>query len=323
MAPQLTCTSCSGTFGPTIFANRHVLICRFCNLRKVISDDLKVALQEIAALKEKVKALEEFATLNVAVTPELEVTITTPSSPTPTPSPQTTITTNTNPVPPQEEFHTVTNGVRPRRRNFLPITMCQNRFQLLPDQVDVDDNEEVRLVGDSMVRGQLTEFCSRAPRTRKRFCIPGGGVDDVTAAIDEVANLAPNNTTYVIHVGTNDVVRTRSEVLIEKYKDMIRTYKERSHRIIISGIIPRIQAGRRFYNIATSVNRRLATICREENVGFIDMWDNFYYDKSLFADDGVHLNEVGAARFGRLLSGAVSEYRSKNGTVHALPSQEV
>ena len=65
--------------------------------------------------------------------------------------------------------------------------------------------------------------------------------------------------------------------------------------------------------MATSMNRRLANLCGEESVGFVDTWDSFFYDRSLFEEDGVHLNDVGAARFGRLLNDAVEKYRSKNG----------
>ena len=133
------------------------------------------------------------------------------------------------------------------------------------------------------------------------------------ASLDEVSNLAPANTMYVVHVGTNNVQLTRSEELIAKYKRLIQNFKNKSQNVILSGIIPRIKANQRFFNVATSMNRRLANLCREENVGFVDTWDSFFYDRSLFEKDGVHLNEVGAARFGRLLNDAVEEYRSKNG----------
>lgn len=279
-------------------------------------DELQAALQKIDALTETVKALQEFATMNVGVTSAPTVSVEAPSVPT---APTTHPTTNS--VPQQERFSAVRNGARPNPRRIIPITTCQNRFQILSDQNVEDDNEEVRLVGDSMVRGQLTEFCGRAPRTRKRFCIPGGGLDDVIATADEVASQAPDNTTYVIHVGTNDVEKTRSEDLLNKYRQLIRNFKERSGKLILSGIIPRLAAGRRFLNAATSVNRRLATMCREEDIGFVDTWNDFYYDKTLFSEDGIHLNQVGAARFGRLLSEAVKEFRSKNGAVHARPRQ--
>ncbi len=130
----------------------------------------------------------------------------TPAPATSLPAPRVPDTTN-DVVTTQKDFRVVKNNVTPRRR-IIPITSCQNRFQILSDTRDDEDTEKVILVGDSIVRGQLTEFCGRAPRTRKRFCIPGGGVQDVIAAVDVVVSQAPTTTTFVIHVGTNGVHRT-------------------------------------------------------------------------------------------------------------------
>ena len=298
MAPQITCTSCSGSFGPTIFADRNNPVCRFCKIREKTSQDLLAALSKIEALTTKVETLSEFVSLNVG---------------THTPPPLDTDADNVT-VTPQEDFQVVRNNVRPRRR-IMPITKCQNRFRILSDTAD--DEEEVRLIGDSLVRGQLTEFVARAPATRRRFCIPGGGVQDVIDSVNEVTDQAPATTTYVIHVGTNDIQRFRSEELLDKYRQMIKAYKEKSSKVILSGIIPRRHAGQRFFSCATSINRRLANLCSEENIGFVNTWDHFYYDASLFSFDGLHLSQVGAARFGRLLDSAARDFRSKNGNVLA------
>lgn len=332
MAPQRTCTSCSGKFGPTMFVDTDVQICRFCQLREKIADELNAAHRKIDALTTKLESLQEFATLNVGVPSAQETTtmstaipVHTVPVPVPTPAATLDVAENNNDstlTPPQDNFQLVRNNVHPSTstRKVIPTT-CQNRFKILAIDEE-EETEEVRLVGDSMVRGQLTEFCARAPRTRKRFCIPGGGVDDIVAAVEEVSRLAPASTTYVIHVGSNDVQRTRSEELLCKYRRLIRSFKEKSNRILISGIVPRIDVENRFYNIATSTNRRLAKLCREEDIGFVDTWDHFYYDKSLFSGDGVHLNEVGAARLGRLLNDAVKDFRSKNG-VNQTPDRVV
>ena len=63
-----------------------------------------------------------------------------------------------------------------------------------------------------------------------------------------------------------------------KYKEMIQKYKTKSRNIIISGILLRIKVDARFYNIAFSTNNRLKTLCQQENVEFIDMWNDFYND---------------------------------------------
>lgn len=325
MAPQIKCRSCSGIFGPSTFKDRDTRICRFCEIieegkrerdqliqkieqgnseRDELRRELVAANGKIDSLSTELKTLREFTSANVGVAASTgeatPATTSTAVSPTNAPGSRDT-----------HVFRLVRNNVRPKIRRFMPTT-CQNRFQILTDTSD-EEEEEVRLVGDSIVGGQLEEFCARAPNKRKRFCIRGGGVDDVIAAVDEVADQAPPNTMYVVHVGTNDVVRTRSEELIAKYKRLIQSFKEKSSRIIISGIIPRMGANHRFFNVASSTNRRLANLCNEEGIGFVDTWDDFYYDRTLFVKDGVHLNQVGSARFGRLLHEAVKEYRSKNG----------
>lgn len=61
---------------------------------------------------------------------------------------------------------------------------------------DDDDTKEVRIVSDYMIRSKLTVTCGRATRSRKRFCILVGGVNNVIATVDEVASLAPDNPTY-------------------------------------------------------------------------------------------------------------------------------
>ena len=81
---------------------------------------------------------------------------------------------------------------------------------------------------------------------------------------------------------------------------------------MISGVLPRISADNLFYSKAFSLNNRLQSLCREEGIEFIDMWNDFYRQTGLFQSDGLHLSAVGAARFGRLLSKAVRSFWAKN-----------
>ena len=188
--------------------------------------------------------------------------------------------------------------------------MCSNRFAILDDD---DEPHPTVLVGDSIIRRQLTEFCGRRPHKRRQFCIPGAGVDDVTAAIDEVAADTTDNTLFVIHAGTNDIKNTRSEELLDKYRRLLLQYKAKSTNILISGVLPRINAENLFYSRAFSLNNRLKSLCREQGVHFVDMWNDFYDQTNLFQRDGLHLSGVGASRFGRLLNDAVKDFWAKNG----------
>lgn len=231
---------------------------------------------------------------------------------------------NSRPASQDNEFQPVRNGAKPPRKvPELEDPITYNSFQVLAEIKE--DEFETRLVGDSMIKGQLKEFCGRSSNgRRKRYSYSGGTLDHMIDVCDLVTDKADDNTVVIIHAGTNDVHTTRSEELLEKYRRLIKRYKEKisDKNIVISGILPRTkdtrkgkerkQISNRFYNVAFSTNNRLKNLCTEENVNFVNFWDNFYYDSDLFCPDGLHLNELGSARFGRLLCNELSALRAKN-----------
>ena len=164
-----------------------------------------------------------------------------------------------------------------------------------------------------MIRQQLTEFCGRVKHRRRLYCMLGAGIDDVTEMMDKVSKEATSDTLFVIHAGTNDVRKTRSEELLDKYRKLIQQYKTKSNNILISGVLPRVAADDLFYSKAFSLNNRLRNLCKDQGVEFVDMWNEFYNRSGLFHSDGLHLLAVGADRFGRLLSEAVRSFWAKNG----------
>ena len=192
----------------------------------------------------------------------------------------------------------------------VPIE-TQNSFSPLADLVN--EPEDSIVVGVSMIRHQLEEFCGRAPKRRKRYCYPGAKIDDITKALEDITAKEKHDSLYIVHVGTNDVKNTNSEELLEKYKRLIGTLKEKRSKFIVSGILPRIGAENQFYNEAFSTNDRLKSLCSKENVEFLNLWNHFYDQRILFNHDGLHLNPVGSARLGILLSDAVEAHRTKNG----------
>ena len=307
------CDDCKGRFTKPFFLNSPV--CRMCVDRRRLLG-LEEAVTEwqnkYQDMKMKFDTLHEFVTANVGITlPSLVER----------PPPETAPPQNHPPASQDNEFRPVRNGAKPTRpsRNLQSPTTF-NRFQVLGEVME--DDFETRLVGDSMVRGQLVEFCGRSSNSRrKRYCYPGAKLDDITAVCDDVTSDADQNTLLIVHAGTNDVLATRSEELLEKYRRMINRFKSKvdGKNIIISDILPRVGAEQIFYDRAFSTNNRLQTLCAQENVQFINLWNNFYHDTHLYQADGVHLNSVGAARFGRLLCDQVSRHKSKN-AVRATPT---
>ena len=320
-----TCEDCRCKVASQYFNNSS--FCRFCVDRKRHNneiqeikkkyDSLKEQYDSLKDLKGKYEALLEFVSANVGTTP--------PSLASSASQERPSYADVVRPQPASQDdgFQLVRNGAKPPRRppKLMKRLTYGNRFQVLGEIKE--DEFETRLVGDSMIRFQLREFCGRSPNgRRKRYCYKGATVDDMTAVCDTVTDKADENTVIMIHAGTNDVQSTRSEELLEKYQRMIKKYKEKVNEknIVISGILPRKFGDKSFFNKAFSTNNRLKTLCAEENVNFVNFWDHFYFNKRLFWIDGLHLNKWGSARFGRLLCNELSALRAKNGSTAHPPA---
>ncbi|KAK4321045.1 hypothetical protein Pmani_008153 [Petrolisthes manimaculis] len=195
--------------------------------------------EENRQLKRKYDSLQEFVTSNIApgrqeesplysqvtrgthrATPtHASVTPTRPPVSTPTPDPTPAATRPTD----SPRISTGTNTSQARQvtasKTYLPI-ITSNRYQVLTEPIE--EEGEIKLIGDSIIRGLLEEFCGRAPNNRKRYCIPGAGIKDIITAHEDITMDATNNTCFILHTGTNDLKRTKSEEQMEKYREAIR-----------------------------------------------------------------------------------------------------
>ena len=55
-----------------------------------------------------------------------------------------------------------------------------------------------------------------------------------------------------------------------------------------------------------AVNRMVERLCKEEDVGYVDLWDSCVGKEGMYVRDGLHLSGKGAAVFAEGLSGAVA-----------------
>lgn len=103
---------------------------------------------------------------------------------------------------------------RIKQKHLLPITM-PNKFQILT--YVQDEAFEVLLVGDSIICDQLIKYCVRVRRgARKRYSVPGTGINCVTDALNKLTSNTTKNTLCVFHGRTNDIQHKSSEELLEK-----------------------------------------------------------------------------------------------------------
>ena len=114
--------------------------------------------------------------------------------------------------------------------------------------------------------------------------------------------------TILVHVGTNNADKEGTTAIVDKYRNLQKRTKEaRVRQIILSGILPvfgnRIDGYRNSKRMA--INGMMKRLCKEEDVGYVDLWDSFVGKEDMYVRDGLHLSGKGAAVFAEGLSGAV------------------
>ena len=120
----------------------------------------------------------------------------------------------------------------------------------------------------------------------------------------------------MVHVGTNNADKEGTTTIVYRYRTLLKKTKEaRVGQIILSGILPVF--GNRIDGYCNStrmaINGMTKRLCKEEDVGYVDLWDSFVGIEEMYASDGLHLSGKGAAAFSEGLSGAVASGLGKVG----------
>ena len=160
-------------------------------------------------------------------------------------------------------------------------------------------------VGDSIVR-----------KTDRRVgkgkdvvvCLPGARIEHVTERVEKIMGRGKGGT-ILVHVGTNNADKEGTTAIVDKYRNLLKKTKEaRVGQVILSGILPvfgnRIEGYRNSKRMA--INGMMKRLCKEEDVGYVDLWDSFVGKEDMYVRDGLHLSGTGAAVFAEGLSGAVT-----------------
>ena len=159
-------------------------------------------------------------------------------------------------------------------------------------------------VGDSIVR----KTDSRLNKGEDVVvCLPGARIEHVTARVEKIMGRGKGGT-ILVHIGTNNADKEGTTAIVDKYSKLLKKTKEaRVGQIILSGILPvfgnRIDGYRNSKRMA--INGMVKRLCKEEDVGYVDLWDSFVGKEEMYLRDGLHLSGKGAAVFAEGLSGAV------------------
>ena len=146
-------------------------------------------------------------------------------------------------------------------------------------------------VGDSIVR-KTDRVLNKGDDVV--VCLPGAKIEAITERVENKGG------SVLVHVGTNNLEREGTTAIVRKYRNLVRTLKQtRVQHEILSGILPAIgRRGHRYRNChGIAINMLVQKLCREEEVGFVDLWGNFVGRADMYMKDGLHLSGKGAAVF--------------------------
>ena len=195
-----------------------------------------------------------------------------------------------------------------------------NRFSVLGETEEEEEGERevtITVVGDSRVRGMGREFCV-GKKGRLVVCEPGARVEHVTNKLKgplgaaqsmTQANMAAEHV-VITHVGVNDVAAGKSEAVMRKYVELITTLRQRRCRGIVTRIIPRLGPSPEegvWYSRAMGLNQRVAKLCHEHGIPFLDLWGDFYGKQDLYCWDGLHFSESGTKLLSKKYEEALNE----------------
>ena len=135
--------------------------------------------------------------------------------------------------------------------------------------------------------------------------LPGAKIEAITERVENIVGSGKGGS-VLVHVGTNNVEREDTTAIVRKYRNLVRTLKQtRVEQVILSGILPG-RRGHRYRNCwGMTINMLVKKLCREEEVGFVDLWGSFVGRADMYMKDRLHLSGKGAAVFVDGLSAAV------------------
>ena len=157
-------------------------------------------------------------------------------------------------------------------------------------------------VGDSIVR-KTDRVLNKGDGVV--VCLPGAKIE--VMRVENIVGSGKDGP-VLVHVGTNNVEREGTTAIIRKYRNLVRTLKQTwVEQVILSGILPVIgRRGHRYRNCwGMAINMLVKKLCKEEEVGFVDLWGSFVGRADMYMKNGLHLSGKGAAAFADGLTSAV------------------
>ena len=212
-----------------------------------------------------------------------------------------------------EGFRTISNRSRAPQATGpqLPLS-TRNRYEAFGESSTQNNNLQSNqyeltnnLVGDLFVQGLGTHYTKLNPLNRITKSIPDAGLSTIRRTVSSM--ILDKRSSLIVCAGGNDLFLRKgrtgpTELFIANSAALIDTVKEKSHRGIIVGLVPRLNITSEAHSKATALNRRVEALCNAVDVRFVNPWDYFVNKRELFKRDGVHLNEIGSQKLADLIN---------------------
>lgn len=161
------------------------------------------------------------------------------------------------------------------------------------------------VIGDSIIRGVDRVLCGQQNMSRRLCCLPGARVKDISAMLERNLQREGEDPVVVVHVGTNDIGRTRKEDLLKEFEQLGNKLKSRTSRVLISGLLPEPRAKSARIRKIKKLNAWLKDWCGNNGFGFLGHWHQYWDRGDLFCKDGLHLNGAGTGVLANHITRAV------------------
>ncbi len=204
-------------------------------------------------------------------------------------------------------FTTVRNGSKQKTTTKTQHIKTSNKFAPLENIED-----ECEIYGDSLVRNIGTKIPTNKHRKRITNVYPGANIKTIREKIDKAQI---NQTAHlVVNTGSNDIFNKRaaSEDIITRYKQLIRTMKDKCKNCIILETIPRLNSNSFTLSRAIGINTRVKQMCTKEGITYIDTWDTFINNRKLYKRDMTHPNKTGTETLARLIHNTIAQQTTKH-----------
>lgn len=145
------------------------------------------------------------------------------------------------------------------------------------------------IVGDSTVK-DIQWMCGKNTRV---LCFPEDMVSDMQKRILKVVTEYPSMKNIVLHTGSNDVSKEKSEVLKRDFTELINTVRSLDAVVYISGPVPPISGGDLRFSRLLALNKWLAAACTDNKLHFINNFHILCERRHLFKANGFNLNRQG------------------------------